>query len=88
MPRYLTKSRYKKALECPTKLYFLDKHNIYANSKLDDPFLEALANGGFQVGSLAKCYYPHGIEVSSMDYDEAVAQTTELLKQENVVIFP
>lgn len=87
MPRYLTKSRYKKAVECPTKLYYSDKHNEYANSNLDDPFLKALANGGFQVGTLAKCYYPHGIEITSMDYEEAEVQTTELLKQENVVIF-
>lgn len=87
MPRYLTKSRYKMALECPTKLYFSDKQEIYANRNLDDPFLEALAKGGFQVGALAKCYYPNGIEVVSMDYDKAEAQTVELLKQENVVIF-
>jgi hypothetical protein len=87
MPRYLTKSRYKMALDCPTKLYYSDKHGTYANSNLDDPFLQALAKGGFQVGALAKCYYPNGIEITSMDYDEAEAQTAELLKQENVVLF-
>ena len=87
MPRYLTKSRYKKALECPTKLYYSDKQDQYANSSLDDPFLEALAKGGFQVGALAKCYWPGGVEITSMDYDKAEAQTMELLKQENIVIF-
>lgn len=87
MPRYLTKSKYKLALECPTKLYYSDKHDFYANSNLDDPFLEALAKGGFQVGALAKCYYPEGIEIFSTKSEEAEAQTIELLKKKNVVIF-
>lgn len=87
MPRYLTKSRYKMALECPTKLFYTGKTTEYANSKLEDPFLEALAKGGFQVGTLAKCYYPNGIEITSMDYDKAESETMELLRNENVVIF-
>jgi hypothetical protein len=61
------------AIECPTKLFYSDKPEIYSNNKLQDPFLEALAKGGFQVGALAKCYYPDGIEVSSMNSEEAVA---------------
>ena len=85
--RYLTKSKFKQALECPTKLYYLDRDKNYANSKLDDPFLKALANGGFQVGELAKYYYPDGIEVKSKGYDESVKETNELLKKDNVVIF-
>ena len=85
--RYLTKSKFKQALECPTKLYYLDRDKNYANSKLDDPFLKALANGGFQVGELAKYYYPDGIEIKSKGYDESVKETDELLKMENVVIF-
>ena len=51
--RYLTKSRFKLAIECPTKLYYTGKKE-YANNILDNPFLEALAEGGFQVGELAK----------------------------------
>ena len=53
-PRYLTKSRYKLGLECPTKLYYTGKSE-YANQNIDDTFLLALADGGFQVGELAKC---------------------------------
>ena len=56
-PRYLTKSRFKMALECPTKLFYTAKQD-YANQKKDDPFLLALADGGFQLGDLAKHYYP------------------------------
>jgi len=51
--RYLTKSRFKLALECLTKLYYTRKDD-YADESIDDSFLIALAEGGFQVGELAK----------------------------------
>ncbi len=54
MNRYLTKSRYKEGLECITKLYYTRKENEYENQSINDPFLLALAEGGFQVGELAK----------------------------------
>src|SRR5215203_7038108 len=85
-PRYLTKSRFKLALECPTKLFYTNKKE-YANQKIDDPFLMALARGGFQVGELAKCYFPGGEEVTERDYEESIAHTNELLKRDNVTIF-
>ncbi len=89
IPRYLTKSRFKLASECPTKLFYTGKNNVYANQKIDDPFLMALAKGGFQVGELAKCYFPGGIEVVAGrgDYESALSQTDELLLSENVTIF-
>ena len=83
---YLTKSRFKLALECPTKLYYTGK-NEYANQKIEDTFLLALADGGFQVGALAKCYFPGGYEIKTLDYDEALCQTNELLKKDSVIIF-
>jgi len=85
--RYLTKSRYKTAQECPTKLYYGDKPKEYENKKLDNPFLEALANGGFQVGALAQIYYPEGIEIKSKEHDQSVKETEELLKKDTVTIF-
>jgi hypothetical protein len=85
-PRYLTKSRFKLGKDCPTKLFYTNKKE-YPNQNMDDPFLEALADGGYQVGELAKCYYPDGVDVSTLDYEEALRQTNELLKNENVVIF-
>ena len=90
-PRYLTKSRFKLALECPTKLYYEGKacngKKEYANQKLEDSFLQALADGGYQVGELAKQYYPEGHCVETLDYAEALKQTNELLQQEQVTIF-
>ena len=86
--RLLTKSRFKLALECPNKLYYTRKEE-YANQQMDDPFLEALAKGGFQVEELARLEYPNGILIENNDwnYDLLVEQTNELLQQENVVIF-
>ena len=86
-PRYLTKSRFKLATECPTKLFYIGKEKVYRNLKQEDSFLAMLADGGYQVGELAKCFYPDGIEVESINHEEALAQTAELLKQENVTIF-
>ena len=84
--RYLTKSRFKLSIECPTKLYYAGKKE-YANNSLDNPFLEALAEGGFQVGELAKYYYPDGHLVHTLDYHDALEQTNQLLELDNVTIY-
>lgn len=85
-PRYLTKSRYKLALECPTKLYYT-KNKDYADRKLNDAFMEALAEGGYQVGELAKHYFPGGVGISSSDYYVAEKETNELLERDEVIIY-
>ena len=76
------------ALECPNKLYYTRKSE-YANQQLEDPFLEALADGGFQVEELARLEYPEGtlIENNDWNYELLIEQTHALLQQENVVIF-
>ena len=84
--RYLTKSRFKLALECPVKLYYTGKDE-YPDQKKDDDFLAALAEGGFQVGELAKLYYPGGIEINDKGYDVPLEKTLQLLEKDNVVIF-
>jgi hypothetical protein len=86
MPRFLTKSRFKLALDCPAKLYYTDKPE-YPDAKKHDAFLEALAEGGYQVGALAKCYYPDGVEIGDRGYDIPLQKSKDLLTQENVVIF-
>ncbi len=85
-PRYLTKSRFKIGLECPTKLFYTRKPQ-YPNQSLEDSFMEALAQGGYQVGELAKHYYPGGHDITSLNYEEALQQTAELLEQDKVVIY-
>ena len=71
--RFLTKSRFKLATECPTKLYYTGKSE-YANQKNYDDFLLALAEGGLQVGELAKRYFPDGQEVKTQDHNEALEE--------------
>ena len=85
--RYLTKSRFKLATECPAKLFYTDKRGRYPDTKMDDSFLAALAEGGYQVGELAKLYFPGGTEVKATDHEAALAQTGKLLAQEDVVIY-
>lgn len=85
--RYLTKSHFKVALECPRKLFYLNNPDIYPNTNEEDSFLTALAEGGFQVGALAKLYYPNGYEITEKDRIKSTQLTSELLQQENVVIY-
>jgi hypothetical protein len=82
----LTKSRFKLALECPRKLVYATDKN-YANAKSDDEFLEALADGGHQVGELAKLMYPGGTEIEAPSIEEQVRQTKQFLEQENVTLY-
>lgn len=89
--RYLTKSRIKLGLECPKKLYYYGKKE-YDSQNNDNPFLEGLAEGGYQVGELAKFHYQFKfldyvfIDITSLDYEESLQQTAEAMKHEKVVI--
>jgi len=81
--RPLTKSRFKLALECPTQLYYAANRD-YVDRNADNDFLQALADGGYQVGELAKFLYDSdpiasGITVDSLDYAEALAETNKRL---------
>jgi hypothetical protein len=78
--QYLTKSRFKLALECPTKLYYGTRFNDYADQNIDDAFLIALAEGGYQVGELAKYLFSNDpitddITIEELDYDIALTKT-------------
>ncbi len=59
----------------------------YGSTKDDNTFLQALAEGGFQVGELAKLYYPGGHDIDSLHYDESLAATTAQLSKPNVVLY-
>lgn len=86
-PRYLTESRFKLAKECPTKLYYASHKDVYPDANLDNPFLESLANGGFQIGELAKRYHPGGVDISTLDYEVALKQTNEALQNDHAIIY-
>ena len=85
--RPFTKSVFKTALSCPTKMYYARHPETYANSNDENDFLAALAEGGFQVGELAKIYKHVDVDLHDVtDYNEALAETEKLLERENVVI--
>jgi len=89
MPRYLTKSRYRMACECPTKLFYTRKDTYQDNSQ-DDPFLEALRDGGFQVGRLAQLYYEKkgpSVLIGTLKEAEALAQTQTELQKDRIILF-
>ena len=90
--RYLTKSRFRQAIECPTKLYYTKKDKLYANTNEEDTFLKSLAEGGFQVEELARLHYPGGYLVeddrnSKSYYTDALSRTEKALLTENVIIY-
>ena len=86
--KVLSKSSFKLGLECPNKLFFTGKEE-YANQKSENPFLKALASGGFQVEELARLHYPNGIFINTENYEygKAFQLTQEALLLENVVIY-
>ncbi len=86
MNRYFTKSIFKSAIECPTKLFYIKKDN-YSNQKNKDTFLQALAEGGLQVGALAKTYFPDGHNIKDLDYVHSLKETNKLLEKDSISIF-
>jgi len=83
----LTKSLAMIGLQCPRKIYYHTHPEKYQNELTEDPFIKALAEGGFQVGALAKIYYSDGIDLSGLYPKDALIKTNELLKQTKVTIF-
>ncbi len=86
MPRYLTKSRFKLACNCPTKLYYSRKKD-YPDQKQNNDFLQQLADGGYQVGKLAEYKFPGGVGIETLSYDEAIKLTNEALTQDKCIIY-
>ena len=86
--KLFTKSAFKVALDCPNKLYYYRNPDVYANADAEDEFLQALAEGGFQVGELAKIYcdVPPENDIEELDYDTSLRRTQELMQQERVNI--
>jgi hypothetical protein len=86
--RYLTKSRFQLGRQCPTKLFYTGKKE-YPDQNKKDILLQSRAEEGYQVGELAKLYFPEGVnnDIEDLDHESAIQRTDDLLKQENVVIF-
>ena len=87
--KLFTKSAFKQALFCPASLHYYYHRDLYANQNDQDDFLQALADGGNQVGDLAKVYFdiqPEADLSTVKEYDESVRRTKELFLREDVNI--
>jgi len=82
----LTKSRFKIGLQCPRKLsYECDPE--YVNQDQFNSQLSLLSEEGMKIGEYAKLLFPNGIEVLSLNPEDALAETEKLLMLNDVVIF-
>ncbi len=86
--KLFTKSAFKQALFCPASLFYYYDSDHYANQMNEDDFLQALAEGGQQVGDLAKVYYDvqADADIKTLDYDESLKKTRELFMRDEVNI--
>jgi len=84
---HLSKSDFKTARECPTKLYY--KKKGYPSFKEGNEFMEMLAEGGHLIGCYAQLMYPDGIEIKTeKGTSVALTETKKLLDEnENIVLF-
>lgn len=85
MPPYLSKSDFKVARNCATKLFYKKSH--YPTALDEDSYMELLADGGFMVGKFAQLLFPEGIMIADLAPERALAETTELMSTENVTLF-
>ena len=84
---YLSKSDFKVARTCATKLYY--KKLGYPSIRDDDQYLQFLADGGYMVEAIAKLCHPGGIEIGFEGGPEPSAkQTLSILNaHETVTLF-
>ena len=87
----LTKSLFTTSLGCPRKLYYAT-HKEYDNTNSDNDFLKSLAEGGIQVGALARHYYfsTHSDfschYIKTKDTAKALEKTRLAMQEQNAVI--
>ena len=56
----LSKSNFKIAQSCGTKLYYTK--NQYPSLNEGNEYMEILAEGGYMIGKLAQLMYPNGVD--------------------------
>ncbi len=87
MKTYLSKSDFKVARTCATKLYY--KKLGYPSIRDDDQYLQFLADGGYMVEAIARLCHPGGIEIGFDGGPEpSTQQTLSILNaHETVTLF-
>ena len=82
---HLSKSDFKVAHTCATKLWY--KKKGYPTSNDQNEYMKMLADGGFMFGKLAMLLFPEGIEVTGT-MPEAIASTESFLENNiNITLF-
>lgn len=82
----LTKSDFKVAQSCPTKLYY--RKRGYPTTKDENPYFELLADGGYMIEAIARLLFPEGRPLGYAQSDEeAFRETTAALTAENATLF-
>lgn len=82
---YLTKSDFKVAQTCPTKLYY--RKMDYPTVGGGDEYLAMLADQGYLVEALARTFYPEGRWVGYRDNAEAAARDTLAAMSDSCTLF-
>ena len=83
---YLSKSEFKLARTCATKLFY--RKLQYPSVQDDDGYLSFLADGGFMIEAVAKLLHPDGIEIGFEGGAEtSAARTMEALQADRVTLF-
>lgn len=91
--RYLTKSRFKLAVECPAKLNYTGLPEFVDRNDSDE-MLRGLAEGGLQIGALAQAFFAREAESEGVKWEEIkgdqeaqIALTELRLSNENITLF-
>lgn len=85
---WLSKSTFIKSLQCK-KAFYLNKHHKDLRDEVSEQ-QEAIFRQGTNVGELAQELFPGGVDVSPenyWDFSNSIKQTTELLANDNAVIY-
>jgi len=86
MPQYLSKSDFKVAQTCPTKLYY--KKSGYPSANEENDYLMMLADGGYMVEKIAKLLHPEGREMKyGGAHEQAAQETLKALAADQVTLF-
>lgn len=83
--KYLSKSDFKVAQSCATKLYY--KKNKYPSTNDENDYLKLLADGGFMIGKLAQLLYPDGYEIEGSVTESVPITEQAIASNENIILF-
>jgi Domain of unknown function(DUF2779) len=83
-PFALSKTDYKIARGCPTKLYY--RMLKYPSNTDGDEYMELLAQGGYMIGAIASLLFPEAVAIYEPNHTKAVRITQEHLQKENVTL--